>query len=526
MANTKYQKGQTIRNYTIAFPIGRQDGGELYRVRNVKGQLCFLKLLDDSDSQESAIRHGMAHPNVCRWLDEGRTSVGEAYFVTEYVSCESLADRLLRQQTLPVSDARMLISALLRLLRELHSQGIAHRAVTLQNVLLDLTGGWPDFRLTGFAKAVHPCNAVQVDDDLQGVGRILFRVLFGMEPEHPLRLPNLRVDGLDDNMMGVVAKALDAQQERRFESADLFLKALLGQVDVESFAKANTIASEGFSKPQGGGFAEVAGMADLKKLLNESVLYVLRDKERAQRYRLTIPNGMLLYGPPGCGKTFIAERFAEEAGYAFRFVKSSDLASIYIHGTQEKIGELFGEARSCAPCVLYFDEFEALVPRRAEAGNASHAGEVNEFLTQLNNCGKDGVFVIATTNQPQLIDEAVLRRGRIDHLIYVPLPDDAARAELFAIHLKDRPCATDIDCKELALRTERYVASEIAFIVSQAALRASQTDELITQRLVLQVIKETPPRTTPDMLKHYDSLRQQLEQEASERPRIGFFPNR
>jgi len=522
----KYQKGQTIGDYTVAFPVGRQDGGELYRVRNLQGQLCFLKLLDESDSQESDIRRGITHPNVCRWLDKGTTERGEAYFVTEFVSNESLADRMRRQQTMSVSDARTLISSLLRLLRELHSQGIAHLSVVTQNILLDLTGGWADFRLTDFAKAVQSCNEAQVDEDLQGVGRILFRILFGMEPECPLRMPNLRVDVIDDNLLRVITKALDEHQERRFESADQFLKALIGQIDVETSPGTNAMVSEGFSKLQGGGFADVAGMADLKKLLNESVLYVLRDKERAQRYRLTIPNGMLLYGPPGCGKTFIAERFAEEVGYGFRFVKSSDLASIYIHGTQEKIGELFTEARSCAPCVLYFDEFEALVPRRADAGNASHAGEVNEFLTQLNNCGQDGVFVIATTNQPLLIDEAVLRRGRIDHIIYVPMPDEAARAELFAIHLKDRPCATDLDCMKLAHRTERYVASEIAFVVSQAALRASRTDDLITQRLIEQIITETPPRTSVDMLKRYEFMRQQLEQVASERPRIGFNSGR
>ena len=518
----KYQKGQAINDYPIAFPIGRQDGGELYRVRNRQGQLCFLKLLDNVDTLEPSIRRDISHPNVCRWWDEGTTTRGKAFFVTEFVSSESLAERLRRVTTMPVADARMLITALLRLLRELHSKGIAHLSIVPQNILLDLTGGLSDFRLTDFARAVQPCNNTQVDNDLQSVGRLLFRLIFGMEAEQPLRLPNLSVEGLDEQLLNIIAKALAEQPEKRFESADQFLKALLGQLDVEKAAETASGNHEGFSKPKGGGFADVAGMDDLKKLLNESVLYVLRDKERAQRYRLSIPNGMLLYGPPGCGKTFIAERFAEEAGYSFRFVKSSDLASIYIHGTQEKIGELFSEARACAPCVLYFDEFEALVPRRADAHNASHAGEVNEFLTQLNNCGKDGVFVIATTNQPQLIDEAVLRRGRIDHIIYIPMPDEAARAEMFAIHLRNRPCASDIDCKRLAHITERYVASEIAFIVSQAALIASRTDDLITQALLERMVKETKPRTTVDMIKRYESMRQQLEQVVTERPRIGF----
>lgn len=518
-----YQKGQTIGNYTVIFPIGRQDGGELYRVRNAQGQLCFLKTLDRVDSKERSIRRSISHPNVCPLLDEGTATGGESYFVTEFVSSESLSDRLRRQSIVCVSDTRTIIAALLRLLRELHTQGIAHQAISAQNILLDLTGGWSDFRLTNFAKAVQPCNSPQIDNDLQGVGRLLYRLIFGMEAERPLRLPNLHAKGLDDSLLRAMSKSLDEQPEKRFETADQFLKALLGQAEVEP-REAAAAVPEGFSKPKGGGFADVAGMDDLKKLLNESVLYVLRDKERAERYRLTIPNGMLLYGPPGCGKTFIAERFAEEAGYNFRFVKSSDLASIYIHGTQEKIGELFAEARACAPCVLYFDEFEALVPRRAETGNASHAGEVNEFLSQLNNCGKDGVFVIATTNQPQLIDEAVLRRGRIDYIIYVPMPDQAARVELFDIHLRKRPCAEDIDKNRLARLTERYVASEIAFIVSQAALVASRTDDPITQPLLERIIRETTPRTTVDMLRRYESMRQKLEQISNESPRIGFVP--
>jgi len=516
-----YQKDQTIGSYVIVFPIGRQDGGELYRVRNQQGQLCFLKVLDSSDSKESSLRRDITHSNVCRWLDEGKTDGDLPYFVTEFISSEALSDRLRRQPTVPVDDSRTFIATLLRLLRELHSQGIAHQSISAQNILLDLTGGWADFRLTNFANAVQPCNPEQVDNDLQGVGRILFRLIFGIEAEHPLRMPNLNTD-IDNRLLNVIAKSLNESPEKRFESADIFLKALLGQVEVEADTETNATVPEGFSKPKGGGFADVAGMAELKKLLNESVLYVLRDKERAERYRLTIPNGMLLYGPPGCGKTFIAERFAEEAGYSFRFVKSSDLASIYIHGSQEKIGELFNEARACAPCVLYFDEFEALVPRRADTHNASHAGEVNEFLTQLNNCGKDGVFVIATTNQPQLIDEAVLRRGRIDHIIYVPMPDEDARYELFNIHLKNRPCADDIDCRKLARLTEMYVASEIAFVVSQAALTASRTNDLITQQMLEQNIQATTPRTTADSLKRYESMRQQLEQVASEQPRIGF----
>lgn len=104
-----------------------------------------------------------------------------------------------------------------------------------------------------------------------------------------------------------------------------------------------------FAKGEGNGFADVAGMEELKQLLRAKVINVLQDRERALKYRLAIPNGMLLYGPPGCGKTFIAEKFAEETGFNYTVVKSSDLASIYIHGSQQMIGKLFDEARAKAP---------------------------------------------------------------------------------------------------------------------------------------------------------------------------------
>ncbi|MBR2105344.1 MAG: ATP-binding protein, partial [Bacteroidales bacterium] len=278
------------------------------------------------------------------------------------------------------------------------------------------------------------------------------------------------------------------------------------------------------AKPKGNGFADVAGMEDLKKLLNESVLYVLRDQERAKRYNLDIPNGMLLYGPPGCGKTFIAERFAEEAGFNYKFVKTSDLASIYIHGTQGLIGNLFDEARSKAPTVLCFDEFEAMASRRTDHHNANMSGEVNELLSQLNNCGKDRVFVIATTNQPDLIDPAILRVGRMDHIIYVPMPDDAARMGLFKIHLENRPCANNIDYRRLSLLTKNYIASEIAYVCNKAALEASRTNSDISEELLVSIVRQTKPRTTRETQQYYERMKKRMENIQDERRTIGIIP--
>jgi transitional endoplasmic reticulum ATPase len=276
---------------------------------------------------------------------------------------------------------------------------------------------------------------------------------------------------------------------------------------------------------EGNGFADVAGMNEIKSIMQKKIINILKDPEKAERFKIQIPNGMLLYGPPGCGKSFIAEKFAEEAGYNYVFIKSSDLASIYVHGSQEKIGALFDEARKNAPTILNFDEFEALVPNRSKINNSSESGEVNEFLSQMNNCGKDRIFVIASSNRPDLIDPAILRKGRMDKIIYIPVPDKEARQGIFEIHMKDRPASNDIDYTRLADMTENFVASDIAYIVNDAATRAFEDDIEITQSLLEEVIRENNPSVTSKDLKTYEELRNKLESKGKEpeRPRIGFM---
>ena len=261
----------------------------------------------------------------------------------------------------------------------------------------------------------------------------------------------------------------------------------------------------------GNGFADIAGMAELKSYLEQRVLFVLRNKEKAAQYRVTIPNGMLLYGPPGCGKTFISEKFAEESQFNFVLVKSSDLASSFVHGGQEKIGKLFKLAEKNAPIVICFDEFDALVPDRSTRAAEYSSGEVNEFLTQLNNCSKRGIFVIGTTNRPDKIDPAVLRTGRMDKQVYVPLPDAEARKEMFAIHLTDRPCEESIDTARLAELTEGFIASDIAYVVNDAAMVAAYTDKLISQQLLETTIGNTHPSLRQDVLKVFEQIRQKME---------------
>ena len=241
-----------------------------------------------------------------------------------------------------------------------------------------------------------------------------------------------------------------------------------------------------------GGFADVAGMEALKKMLYERVIWVLRDREKARQYRLLPPNGMLLYGPPGCGKTYFAEKFAEESHFNYMVVNGSDLGSTYIHGTQGKIAALFQEAAAKAPTVLCFDEFDSFVPARGSEAARHRPEEVNEFLSQLNNCAQRGIFVIGTTNRMDMIDPAVLRKGRLDLQVEVPAPEPETRRQMFIHHLKGRPLADDIDFDRLAALTEGYASSDIAFIANDAALVAALADELITQRHLEDSIRCNP----------------------------------
>lgn len=298
---------------------------------------------------------------------------------------------------------------------------------------------------------------------------------------------------------------------------------MMRQKSAEPEEKSPEMAAKAKVK-RGNGFADVAGMDDLKDLLQKKVLFILKNKEKAERYRLTPPNGMLLYGPPGCGKTYFAEKFAEESGFNYKFIKASDLGSIYVHGAQGKIAELFNKARQQAPVIICFDEFDAMVPDRSSRSAENIAGEVNEFLSQLNNCAKDGIFVIGTTNQPERIDKAILRKGRLDISVYIPEPDANTRKLMFDLYLKDRPC-DPIDTQRLADLTDKYVASDIAFIVNDAAMIAAFRDEPLTQSGLEDSIKSTRPSLTDAMLKDYAASRSKLENTSSAetRPRVGFM---
>lgn len=270
------------------------------------------------------------------------------------------------------------------------------------------------------------------------------------------------------------------------------------------------------------GFKDIAGMEELKERVSKKILFFLKNPDLADEYKIAYPNGMLLYGPPGCGKTFFAEKFAEESGFAFALVKASDLGSTFIHGTQGKINELFKEAKEKAPCIICMDEFDAFAPDRSKVMNSHHSGEVNEFLSQLNNCGKHRIFIIATTNNPEGIDPAVLRSGRLEHKIYIPAPDFEARKAVLRLETLKRPCTDSIDFDKLARMTDGYVTSDLSLIVNDAAMNAAYARTMITQSMIEESINGYKPSISANILKEHEEIRKRMESVAAGTNRIGF----
>ena len=522
-------------------------------------------------TKEARVLSQLTHPNVVRVFETNSFQKGghEHYFITMgFVSGETLAQLLARKETLPLPLALSIMQDVLSGLTLVHANDppIVHRDISPDNILLSYEGEKPRAMLSDFGLAQFSDYTQQLAggagkyiymapecfwdvhllaSDVFSAGVVFYRMIAGVHPweydfesigdsddpedfitviniarKKPVQSLSAHHENFPAILETALIKSLALSIEDRYLNAGEFLKdlrVLFSPVTSSQLPSSPSVPPAGevgtgdenrrYSvRVAGQGFDQIAGMDDLKELLYHDVILPLQEKELYAQYRLSIPNGMLLYGPPGCGKTFIAEKFAEEVGFSFFSIKPSDVASTYIHGTQEKIKELFENARKNAPSLIFIDEVDALMPSRE--GDLQHnvSSEVNEFLAQMTECGKDNVFLIAATNRPEKIDSAILRTGRLDKLFYLAPPDTVARKKMFNLHLSGRPFE-NVNFEKLAEITENYVASDITFLVDEAARQALKERGPVKQEHLEEAIKKHQPSLSRRQLKIFENFK-------------------
>jgi transitional endoplasmic reticulum ATPase len=238
---------------------------------------------------------------------------------------------------------------------------------------------------------------------------------------------------------------------------------------------------------------------------------------------------MLLYGPPGCGKTFFAKHFAEEVGSNFMHVNPGTLKSRFVNATEENISKMFQEAEKNAPTIIFIEEISGLFPSRDSDAHEMSKNAVEAMLAEMDRTGEKGIFVLCATNYPDKIDAALLRAGRLDKKFYLPPPDFEARKAMFEMYLKSRPIDFGIDYDKLSSLTENYVSSDIKdLIIADASRQALKAKSRITMKMLEEVIKNTKPSVSLQELKKHEQINAKMKgekiEQRNERTRIGFKP--
>ncbi|WP_333573586.1 CDC48 family AAA ATPase [Sphingomonas sp.] len=274
---------------------------------------------------------------------------------------------------------------------------------------------------------------------------------------------------------------------------------------------------------------DVGGLDDAQMRLKEGVELPLKDPDAFRRLGIRPAKGFLLYGPPGTGKTLLAKAVAREAEANFIATKSSDLLSKWYGESEQQIARLFARARQVAPCVIFIDELDSLVPARGGAMGEPQVTErvVNTILAEMDGLEElQSVVVIGATNRPNLIDPALLRPGRFDELVYVGVPDKAGRERILRIQTDKMPLGSDVDLGSIAEQTQRYTGADLEDVVRRAglvALRQSLATREVTMAHFEEALKDSRATVTPEMENEYEAMQGRLKQQASSIQPIGFI---
>ena len=471
--------------------------------------------------------------------------------MTEFYYGQLLNESVEKDGVFDVDDALQITLCVLNGLMFMHSKALLHNDITPSNIMLKeledgmlqptiidlghvsyMVIGRPNFFVGDLAPLFRAPETFRgiftPKSDVFSVGALLYYLIFGKAPWEidltdchnnkelvkakvkEARKGELVLDTeeihIPDYLKEILKKALALKVLSRFSSAEELFNALMERLipetddgdeenqQGEDTPAEETAAPEGatqihFKKGCGNGFDQVAGRDELKEQLRKEVIFGLQNPEKAQKYKLLPVNGILLYGPPGCGKSLVTESFAEELGFNYTVLKAAEFGNIYQPGVIDNLQRIFDAASLKAPFVICMDELEYLVPN---PGVEKVTKESVAILSLLNDCSKRGILLVATSNQPEMIDPFIMRPGCIDRVFFVSQPDFEARKDIFMRHLKERPCE-EINYEELARLSEDFVAGDIAEAVNEAAMTAAYMDVPISQKILVDVLRYKNP---------------------------------
>jgi len=256
---------------------------------------------------------------------------------------------------------------------------------------------------------------------------------------------------------------------------------------------------------------DVGGLSYAKTVLNDNIITSINNPSKFSKMGIRPPKGALLYGPPGCGKTLLARALAAECGANMILVRSQDILSKWVGESEKAIREIFRKARSSAPCIIIFDEMDSFVKFKTAEEGRQNDTILTQILTEMEESGAANIGVVGITSRPDLVDNSMLRPGRLDIVLYIEAPDEKSRLEIIRILTKQMPLASDIDLNEIAVATQNYTGADIESLCREAAVNAMQNNRVkINSYDFSSGLKKVKPSITKDVDQWYSSIKDEV----------------
>ena len=256
---------------------------------------------------------------------------------------------------------------------------------------------------------------------------------------------------------------------------------------------------------------DVGGLSYAKKVLEDNIITSINNPNKFSKMGIRPPKGVLLYGPPGCGKTLLARALAAECGTNMILVRGQDILSKWVGESEKAIREIFRKARSSAPCIIIFDEMDSLVKFKTADEGRQNDTMLTQILTEMEENGTAKIGVVGITSRPDLVDNSMLRPGRLDIVLYIEAPDEKSRLEIIRILTKQMPLVSDVDLNEIAVATQNYTGADIESLCREAAVNAMQNNHTkISTNDFAEGLKRVKPSITKDVEQWYSSIKDEV----------------